>query len=147
MRAFTSRAASFFTRRSASALVLYAASWMVHVPRGALFVGAPTLSMGCTVSAGALVFFVVSVRDTETVESGSSTCVDGADVFEAFVVPEVLEVLVVPAGALPVVRGVGLAVVGCGGTPRDAPAGVTFVVDEVAVAVDGAAVVAAQCEP
>jgi len=119
---------------------------MVHVPRGALFVGALALSMGCTFSAGALVFFVVSVRDTETVESGSSTCVVGADVF-AFVVPEVLEVLVVPIGALPVVRGVGLAVVGCGGTPRDAPAGVTFVVDEVAVAVDGAAVVAAQCEP
>jgi len=103
--------------------------------------------MGCTFSAGALVFFVVSVRDTETVESGSSTCVDGADVFEAFVVPGVLEGLVVPAGALPVVRGVGLTIVGCGATPRDAPAGVTFVVDEVAVAVDGAAVVAAQCEP
>jgi len=147
MRAFTSRAASFFTSRSASALVLYAASWMVHVPRGALFVDAFALSVGCTRAAGALVFLFDSVRDTETVDSGSSTCVGGADVFEAFVVPDVLDAFAVPTGALPVARDVGLTVAGCGGAPRDAPAGVTFVVDAVASAVDGDAVVAAQCEP
>ena len=120
---------------------------MVHVPRGALFVGALALSVGCTRAAGALVVVGVSVRDPETVDNGSSTCVGGADVFEAFVVPEVLEAFVVPVGVPPVARGVGLGVAGCGGAPRDAPAGVTFVIDEVAVAVDGAAPVAAQCEP
>ena len=35
MRAFTPRDASLLTSRSASGRVLYAASWMVQIPRGA----------------------------------------------------------------------------------------------------------------
>ena len=133
MRAFTSRAASFFTNRSASALVLYAASWMVQLPRGALFAGALALSAGRTRAVGALAGFVVSARDVETADSGGSstlTCCVAA-----------LGALVVPVDALPVVRGVGLSVAGCTGAPRDVPAGVTFAVDGGAAgAVDGDAV-------
>ena len=132
MRAFTSRAASFFTNRSASAFVLYAASWMVQIPRGALAAGVPALSAGRTRVAGALAGFVVSVRDVATADSGSSTRAGGVGALCALVVP------VAPA---PVVRGTAFTVSGRGAAPREAPAGVTFVVDDGAAgAADGAAV-------
>ena len=145
MRAFTSRAASFLTSRSASALVLYAASWMVQMPRGALAAGVLVLPAGRPRVAGALAGFVVSVRDVETADSG------GASTFAGGV--GALGDLIVFVAAPPVVRGAGFAVSGRGAAPRDAPAGVTFVVDDGAAtgAADGAAVavavVVAQWEP
>jgi hypothetical protein len=151
MRAFTPFAASFFTSRSASAFVLYAASWMVQIPRGALFAGALALSAGRARSAGALAGLADSFRDVATVDSGSSMVVAGVDALGAPVVPDAFDPLVVAAAALPVVRGAWVAVAGGTGAPRDAPAGVTFAVDRgVAaggVAGDAFAVAVEQCDP
>ena len=133
MRAFTSRAASFFTSRSASALVLYAASWMVQIPRGAFFADALTLSARRPRAAGSATGSGDSFRaadtadafrDVDTADNGSSTFATGVGALDAFVVP---------VAALPAVRGVGVALAGCG-APRDAPAGVTFVVDDAIAA-------------
>jgi hypothetical protein len=110
-------------------LVLYAASWMVQIPRGALFAGALVLSAGRTRSVGALAALAGSFRDVETADSGSSTLVAGAEALGALVAPEALDALGVPAGVLPVARGVGFAVAGCSGALRELPAGVTFAVD------------------
>ena len=132
MRAFTSRAASFFTSRSASALVLYAASWMVQIPRGALVAGPLALSAGRARVAGAFAGFVDSVRDATADSGGSSTLAGGVGA------PGDLAGLV---AALPVVLGAGFTVSDRGAAPRDAPAGVTFVVD------DGAATGAADVAP
>src|SRR6187551_726856 len=70
MRAFTPRAASLRTSASASGRVLYAASWMVQMPRGAdPFVAgsfaAGTLALDALGDAVVLVVrpVVVSVRD------------------------------------------------------------------------------------
>ena len=134
MRAFTSRAANFFTSRSASALVLYAASWMVHVPRGVVFVGALVLAVGFARGVGALagfavsardVGFVASVRDVATADSGSSTLVRGVEVLGDFVA----------SGALPVVRVAGFtAPPDCTGAARDAPVGAALAIDGGVVA-------------
>src|SRR5690349_20698337 len=129
MRAFASRSASFFTSRSASALVLYAASWMVQIPRGALAAGVLALSAARTRVAGALAGFVVSVRDVATADSGSSTRAGGGGALCA---------LLVPVAAPLVVRGAAFTVSDRGAAPSDTPAGVTFVVDDCAA--DGAAV-------
>lgn len=133
MRAFTSRAASFFTSRSASALVLYAASWMVQIPRGALVAGVLALSAGRARVAGAFAGFVDSVRDVATADSGGSSAFAGG--------VGALGDLVGFVAPLPVVRGAGPTVSDRGAAPRDAPAGVTFVVDDGAAT--GAADVAA----
>ena len=151
MRAFTSRAASFFTSRSASALVLYAASWMVQIPRGAFFADALTLSARRPRAAGSATGSGDSFRaadtadafrDVDTADNGSSTFATGVGALDALVVPGALDALVVPGAldafvvpvaALPAVRGVGVALAGCG-APRDAPAGVTFVVDDAIAA-------------
>ena len=130
------------TRASASGRVLYAASWMVQIPRGALVAGTLALSADRPRGAGALAGLVDSVRDVETADSGSSTRAGGV---------VALGDLVVPVAAPPVVRGAGFTVSARGTAARDAPAGVTFVVDDdVATgAADGAAVavVVAQWEP
>ena len=139
MRAFTPFAPSFCTSRSASAFVLYAASWMVQIPRGALFADAPVLSVGRTRSVGALADLVDSFRDVATADSGSSTFVADADALGAFVVPDALDpvgvaIAALSVAALPAARGVGVAVAGCTGAAREAPAGVTFAVERGATA-------------
>src|SRR5690348_4572690 len=113
MRAFTPFAPSFFTSRSASAFVLYAASWMVQIPRGALFAGALALSAGRTCSVGALAGLADSFRDVATADSGASTVVAGVGALGALVVPDAFDPFGVAAAALPVVRGTGVAVAGC----------------------------------
>ena len=124
---------------------------MVQIPRGALFADAPVLSAGRTRSVGALADLVDSFRDIATADSGSSTFVADADALGAFVVPDALDPLVGVVAALPAARGVGAAVAGDGGVPRDAPAGVTFPVDRGAtagvIAGDALAVAVEQCDP
>src|SRR3954454_9049762 len=121
---------------------------MVQIPRGALFAGAFALSAGRPRSAGSAtgladsfrgVDAADSFRDVDTADSGSSTVAAGVGALDALVVPGALDPFVVPAEALPAARGAGAALAGCG-TPRDAPAGVTFVVDEEGAAGDVLAV-------
>ena len=118
MRAFTPRAESFFTSRSASTRVLYAASWMVQLPRATLAFGALLTSVVCRGFTGVLAGAVASARGvgTSVLDGRRSVSFSGA---EALVV----------ALALPVVLGpvvdVG-APADCTAAPRDAPAVVTL---------------------
>src|SRR5258705_1677011 len=98
---------------------------MVQIPRGALFDGALALSDGRTRGVVALAGFVASVRDGETAGDDSSAFVTGVEALADVVV----------AVVVPVVRGAGFAdPADCTGAPRDAPAGVTLVVDDAAAA-------------
>lgn len=66
MRASTPRVASFFTSRSASGRVLYAASWIVQMPRGATVVGLGRSLSFTGAFAGAGVVVVVGRVGSET---------------------------------------------------------------------------------
>src|SRR6185295_18162162 len=95
MRAFTPRAESFFTSRSASTRVLYAASWMVQLPRVTLAFGALLASVVRAGFTGVLAGAVASARGvgTSVLDGRRSVSFAGA---EAFVVVLALLVVLAP---------------------------------------------------
>jgi hypothetical protein len=98
---------------------------------------------------GALAGLFASFRDVATVDSGgASSFVAGVDARGVLVVSGVLDALVDAVDARSVGRGAGVTGAGCTGTPRVAPAGVTFAVEAGAAAGDDVLAVAlAQCDP
>ena len=129
MRAFTPRPDSFFTRRSASARVLYAASWMVQTPRGGLAFGAVAFSERRAGSSLARGGDGASARDGEAdgIDEVLSVRVGAG---EALVVVLVVLVLVVLTRVVVVADAAD-----CVGAERGAPAVVTFAVGDDAVPV------------
>jgi hypothetical protein len=112
MRAFTSRAASLRTSASASARVLYAASWMVQMPRGVDSRAAGSFAAGA-LAAGAVRGAVVAARVVAVSARAGSPALRDALAGVGFVAGSLLDARRdaddAPAGE-PDVRTVGAAV-------------------------------------